>query len=198
MQIVKDLSPNFWEGWDVYKPIGVVLHITEGTFSSSKSWLKSPASNASSHYLVGDEIHQLVEEKNRAWHAGKIVNPKWKGLIPVPLGSITNPIKDLTHYDTQFGHGEQGSQYIHIGGGAVYLNPNNYTLGIEVALTSGTVVPSWKTWTNVAWLVRDICKRYGWTINELQVIHHNEIRADKTCPGWFITRNYMKALSMFV
>lgn len=62
-------SPNF----DARRPNFVVLHHTSsGTLDKALSTLTDPGRRVSAHYLVGreGEIVQLVEEKERAWHAG--------------------------------------------------------------------------------------------------------------------------------
>jgi N-acetylmuramoyl-L-alanine amidase len=64
-----EASPNF----DARRPNLVILHHTsnrtleEALFTLTSPWLK-----VSAHYLIGrdGEIVQLVDEKDRAWHAG--------------------------------------------------------------------------------------------------------------------------------
>ena len=63
-------SPNF----DDRRPNLVVLHhTTDDTLDEALATLTSPERKVSAHYLVGrdGEIVQLVDEKHRAWHAGK-------------------------------------------------------------------------------------------------------------------------------
>lgn len=50
----------------------VVLHATGGALEPSLNWLAKPGSGVSAHYVVAKDgrIFQLVEERNRAWHAG--------------------------------------------------------------------------------------------------------------------------------
>ena len=50
----------------------IVVHVTEGAFWGSVSWLKNPRAHASSHYVVsrGGKIVQLVHLSDIAWHAG--------------------------------------------------------------------------------------------------------------------------------
>jgi N-acetylmuramoyl-L-alanine amidase len=67
-------SPNFND-----RPVGrgaeiIVLHGTAGrTDAGDLSWLQSPKSRVSYHYVIGRDgaIYQLVQESKRAWHAGK-------------------------------------------------------------------------------------------------------------------------------
>jgi len=50
----------------------LVLHATVGSAKSSLQWLCNPASKVSTHYLISKSgyIWQLVDDADRAWHAG--------------------------------------------------------------------------------------------------------------------------------
>jgi N-acetyl-anhydromuramyl-L-alanine amidase AmpD len=50
----------------------VVVHVTEGSFWGSVSWLRNPRAHASSHFVVSQrgKIVQLVNTADIAWHAG--------------------------------------------------------------------------------------------------------------------------------
>ena len=50
----------------------IVVHVTEGSFWGSVTWLKNPRAHASSHYVVSrnGRIVQLVHLSDIAWHAG--------------------------------------------------------------------------------------------------------------------------------
>src|SRR4051812_5161412 len=50
----------------------IVIHVTEGNFWGSVSWLKNPRAHASSHFVVArsGRIIQLVHLSDIAWHAG--------------------------------------------------------------------------------------------------------------------------------
>jgi N-acetyl-anhydromuramyl-L-alanine amidase AmpD len=51
----------------------IVVHSCEGSYSGCWGWLANSASGVSAHYVVsddGDEVRQLVEEEDRAWHIG--------------------------------------------------------------------------------------------------------------------------------
>ena len=58
------------------RPIGsvnqVVVHVTEGSFWGSVTWLRNRRSHGSSHYVVSrrGEVVQLVSTSDVAWHAG--------------------------------------------------------------------------------------------------------------------------------
>ena len=51
----------------------IVLHADAAhTAASSISWIQSPGSKVSYHYLLGrrGEVYQFVKDERRAWHAG--------------------------------------------------------------------------------------------------------------------------------
>jgi len=63
-------SPNFKRG--SIRQLYIVLHTTEGNFNGAVSWLTSPKSGVSSHYIVRKSdgyVKQLVREGDRAFHA---------------------------------------------------------------------------------------------------------------------------------
>lgn len=55
------------------EPLAIVIHIMEGSLSGTDAWFNADASKVSAHYGVGmgGDIHQYVDEKNAAWHAGR-------------------------------------------------------------------------------------------------------------------------------
>lgn len=69
----------------------VIIHDTEGPFDASVSWLKNPAAQASSHYIirsVDGYIEQLVHEADKAWHV-RCWNPVTIGIEHE--GYVSNP-----------------------------------------------------------------------------------------------------------
>lgn len=69
--IIWDPSPNYSSGRTTTIDT-IVIHTTEGSYGGAVSWLKNPASGASTHYIIkedGSEIKQLVSNSDRAWHA---------------------------------------------------------------------------------------------------------------------------------
>jgi N-acetylmuramoyl-L-alanine amidase len=79
-------SPNY----DVRKPRLIVIHHTE--MQSAQSALKvlqtrNDKGQVSAHYLIADngKIFQLVDDKNRAWHAGA---GSWQGITDINSISI--------------------------------------------------------------------------------------------------------------
>ena len=71
MKIEQKASPNCFSrnGW---KPDMIVCHIAEGTYDGTIRWLCNPASQTSSHFVVGKDgrIAQLVPLDQAAWCNG--------------------------------------------------------------------------------------------------------------------------------
>ncbi|MCH7534926.1 MAG: N-acetylmuramoyl-L-alanine amidase [Bacteroidetes bacterium] len=194
---------NYTEGRGGYEIEGVVLHITEGSVKATLSHFGNPKSLASSHYLVAPNaphIIKLVDEKNTAWHAGKVVRPTWKGLKKIGMGSIA--LDDVVNEFEQY-NGEKGHDFImldesNLGGACIIVNPNKYTIGIEVALPDATFFPKMNQWKATAWITKDILQRNNLPIDRVHIAGHNEIRADKLCPGKFITPNWIISLTHII
>ena len=92
-------SPNF----DARQgPVGVlVLHYTGmQTAEAALARLCDPAAKVSSHYLVDEDgaAYRLVEEQNRAWHAGV---SSWRGMAGLNDASIGIEIVNPGH---EFGY----------------------------------------------------------------------------------------------
>lgn len=77
MEIKK--SPNF-SSREGHKIEMIVVHISAGSLDSMTSWFMNTASQASSHYAVGKNgtVICYVEEKDKAWHAGRVDSPTAK------------------------------------------------------------------------------------------------------------------------
>ena len=65
-------SPNYSsrKGTDISL---IIIHWTGGTAKSAISWFKKKKSQVSAHYIISTkgEITQMVNNKNKAWHAGR-------------------------------------------------------------------------------------------------------------------------------
>jgi N-acetylmuramoyl-L-alanine amidase len=79
MKIINKPSPNFLQGRKSYRPEAIVIHIMQGTLYGTDSWFQSTLSKASAHYGIGKmgQIHQYVNEKDTACHAGRVNAPSW-------------------------------------------------------------------------------------------------------------------------
>jgi N-acetylmuramoyl-L-alanine amidase len=93
MNIIKKYSPNFTPGRRSYKPEAIVIHIMQGSLTGTDSWFSNCKAKVSAHYGVGKngEVHQFVNEKDIAWHAGVITSPSWSLIKKAPNGLYINP-----------------------------------------------------------------------------------------------------------
>ena len=95
MNIIHTPSPNFNE-----RPSGIdaiIIHYTDMiSAEDALAWLTNPASKVSAHYLIaeGGQIYQIVDEKQRAWHAGESY---WQGLTNLNDCSIGIELANLGH-----------------------------------------------------------------------------------------------------
>lgn len=62
------------------------------------------------------------------------------------------------------------------------INPNDYLIGIEHE-GFGTTDFTDAQYTTTSQLVHDICVRWNIPFDRVHILRHNEIDADKTCPG---------------
>jgi N-acetylmuramoyl-L-alanine amidase len=94
-------SPNFDER---QLPVSmIVLHYTGmPDMQSALDRLTSPDARVSSHYIVDEDgtIYRLVDESQRAWHAGK---SRWRGISDVNSASVGIEIVNPGH---EFGYRE--------------------------------------------------------------------------------------------
>lgn len=88
MEIIPHPSPNFGERRGPSAPDLVVLHYTAmETAEDALERLSAPEHEVSAHYLIAEDgrIFQLVDEEQRAWHAGA---GDWAGNHDVNSASI--------------------------------------------------------------------------------------------------------------
>ena len=66
------------------RPQAVVLHRSGATLDEFRARFTDGSSATSAHYVVGKDgsLVQYVDERDTAFHAGLVVNPFWKGLLP--------------------------------------------------------------------------------------------------------------------
>jgi N-acetylmuramoyl-L-alanine amidase len=82
------LSPNFNDRNSKIPVEYIVLHYTGmKTEESALTRLVNPTMNVSAHYVIGEEgnIWQLVDENDRAWHAGESI---WRGIRDINSASV--------------------------------------------------------------------------------------------------------------
>ncbi len=85
-------------------PFAVVVHTTAGRWPTDAQWLCTPQSRVSAHYIIAPDgaICQLVDDRSRAWHAGRCA---WAGITDwngVSLGiELSAPPRATTLPDVQ-------------------------------------------------------------------------------------------------
>jgi len=99
MEITKGYSPNFSIGKT--QKIGFVLHGTLGNYEGAVRWLsmskeqRGDGTESSAHYVIAKDgrCTQLVDQKQDAWHAGRVSNPSKyaQSVLPKSLGVYKNP-----------------------------------------------------------------------------------------------------------
>lgn len=97
-------SPNADPGRGNQPIRWVIIHTTEGGFTSSVNWLTNPSSQASAHYVVGQDnpdqpaqIVQLVDEHDTAWTAGNYaVNQQSVNVELVGFSKQNPPVDEPT------------------------------------------------------------------------------------------------------
>ncbi|MTI08458.1 N-acetylmuramoyl-L-alanine amidase [Curvivirga aplysinae] len=73
LEIIQHPSPNYGDRRDGKKISLLILHYTDMLSSQAAlDRMCDPSSEVSAHYLIDEDgqIHQMVDEKKRAWHAG--------------------------------------------------------------------------------------------------------------------------------
>jgi len=70
---------NFRAGRAGHSVTGIVIHVMDGTLPGTDTWFNTVGANVSAHYGVGKDgaVHQYVEEKDEAFHAGTVREPAW-------------------------------------------------------------------------------------------------------------------------
>jgi N-acetylmuramoyl-L-alanine amidase len=90
-------SPNFEPRSAGRQPDMLILHYTGmETHDAARDWLASEESKVSAHYIVDEDgtITQMVEEAERAWHAGQSF---WAGETDLNSASIGIEIHNPGH-----------------------------------------------------------------------------------------------------
>lgn len=132
----------------------VVVHSCEGAYAGCWSWLASPQSGVSAHYVVredGGEITQLVPESKRAWHIA-------------------------ARYDCSLNAG--------VACGLNDVQSNHFTVGVEHAgFASQTAWPAAQVDAS-ARLVCDVSRRHGIPRDRFHVVSHAQLQPyNRTDPG---------------
>lgn len=164
-KIIKDFSPNHFDGRKGYKPDMIVSHITSGSFEGAVSWLKNPQSKASAHFVVSrkGEIRQLVDLKDGSWCNGTSISPSkstFYGLSTLPQ------VRERK------------------------TNANYYTVSIEHEGREGVpftdVQAEASIWLH-KWIIKEVKRIYGVDIpiDRTHIVGHYQInpKTKPNCPG---------------
>lgn len=75
-----------------YAPKALVLHITDGSFASTKNWIENPYSYVSYNWIIDKQgnVHRCVPEQHASWANGHVVRPKFQH-FEVERNQIVNP-----------------------------------------------------------------------------------------------------------
>jgi len=141
MNIIQKPSPN-WSNTS-YKKDLIILHKTLGSHPGDLNWLTKSGSGVSANYLINREgqIFQLVPDNKMAWHSGRIIDPS----------DLAKQILKKYAWGT-------------------YINPNKYSIGIELS-GMGTQEFTSSQEDSCVWL----CKNIGITT----ILTHKEITVYK-------------------
>lgn len=79
LAVIAPVHPNNYSPgrtWTQFVDV-IVIHVTEGSAASVKSWFNNPEAVVSAHYMVQRDgtIISFVDENDRAYHAGQLVTP---------------------------------------------------------------------------------------------------------------------------
>lgn len=91
-------SPNFGPRRDGLKPTLIVLHYTAmESAAAALDRLCDPVPEVSAHYLIGADgtLWQMVQEEDRAWHAGA---GEWRGQTDINSRSIGIELDNRGNY----------------------------------------------------------------------------------------------------
>jgi len=155
-------SPNYSKS--ATPKVGFVLHGTLGNYDGAVEWLlKGDRPNPSSaHYIIGKsvgQVIQIVKNEDVAWHCGTVRNP---------LPRAVNLLKKDN--------------------AGVYINPNQYLIGIEFEWFVGDTLTEWQYNTAI-----EIIKASG--IKDVTLIDHHSVCDYKTDDLWFAVQEVMRRIN---
>jgi N-acetyl-anhydromuramyl-L-alanine amidase AmpD len=147
---------NYWPGRAGHQVEAVCLHVTDGeTAAGALSWFADPASEVSAHYVV--------DRDGVIYRALPEEDTAWaNGRLNRP--NLANPLIA--------GWARDG------------LNPNRVTISVEVVGRPDKPWPAAQRRSG-AWLIGDLCRRYGLPIDRTRVIAHADLDSvtRARCPG---------------
>jgi hypothetical protein len=161
-------SPSFWSGYHTRK--AAVLHIAQGAYEFSRTWLTNPDSGVSSHFIISEagDISQMVSVFDSSWANGLFWDSVYKRWRAPRVDQAHAPFVTPLWLDIIAG-----------------VNPNRYTISIEHAGWSGKPVPAAQLDASVR-LLRWLAEQFRWAYTPGHtLIRHADVNPlDKGfCPG---------------
>jgi hypothetical protein len=106
---------------------GAVIHYTAGGYEGSVSWLVSPNSEVSAHYVVGRDgrIAQLCPLNYVAWHAGRSWGATNPNRYTVGYEVVATESDGYTYTDLQYEFLAQHLAWLFSSNGLVFQYPDN-------------------------------------------------------------------------
>lgn len=148
--------PNeaMWSGREVR---AILLHDTEGSFTTTIGMFQNPKLQVSAHYVVSKagRIVQMVRDEDSAFHA----KGTWD-MLPDWLKALPDPV--------------------------VCSRLNGYTIGIEMELWPGEYEYPDAEYEAVASLLAKLCDVHGLPYDRTHVFGHGEVQADRRDPRDFL------------
>lgn len=155
-------SPNYMSryGW---KPDMIVMHVCEGSFNGSVSWLCNPNSGTSSHFVTGKngEREQLVDLDKAAWCNGTAVK---EGAMYDYRRSTNRLVRERK------------------------TNANYYTISIEnegYSYKDGCGALTEPQYQTTLQICKELITKYGIPVDREHIVGHYEIapKEKPNCPG---------------
>lgn len=161
MTISKQLVPNYAKGRSGWSPVAVIIHIGEGSFGGIRE--KAEFSDEKFGAIYSTFLHEERSSHYCVKENGDVVQFVEEADTAWHAGLVRNPTSELVK-------------------ARAGTNPNLFTIGIEhEGFGSGGIAEA--QYRATADLVKDICSRWSIPINRTHILRHQEIRADKSCPG---------------
>lgn len=174
--IQKPCGAGNWHLGRIANISAIVIHVMDGFLTGTDTlFSQSPEHRegalhgiaSSAHYGISQtgEIHQYVQDRDTAYHAGHVAAPTWK------------PVADRFDFEAKMYTG---------------INPNAFSIGIEHSGT-GTREFAVKLGLSFEWpiamlnasaeLLASLCRAHKIPIDRDHIVGHHEIYEHKLCPG---------------
>lgn len=169
--IIQSPSPNFYSRQG-HLPSLLVIHCTDGHAHSDLHWLQNPnppggVGPVSAHFYIAPD--------------GAVHQLVGEAMAAWHAGRVLDPTARLLK-KTLLGQ---------------YINPNWYTIGIEVSLKP-PAMPTSAQWTSLKKLVKYLVGKHGISLDRDHVVGHREIFIGKLCPAPIDVNKLVAELTSFI